>query len=82
MEFSHVFYREIPLDEKNIILAKLTENNEVEQIKFNKSKLYAISELSNDQDITPNVSLPKLEGKKALSDILKTYAEEKSLTLT
>ena len=33
--------------------------------------------LSIDQDRKPDVSLPNAEGKKALSDILRTYAIEK-----
>ena len=82
MEFSHVFYKEIPLGEDNIFSANLTENNRVEQVKFKKSKIYAISGLSIDQDAQPNVSLPNVEGKKALRDILRTYAEKKTnLTL-
>ena len=77
MEFSRVFYKEIPLDEDNIFSANLTENNEVEQIKLKKSELYAISGLSIDQDLKSKVSLPNIEGRKALSDILRVYAEEK-----
>ena len=71
MEFSHVFYKEISLDEGNIFSANLIENNKIDQISFKKSKLYAISGLSIPQDITPNDSLPNVEGKKSLSDILK-----------
>ena len=66
------------MDEGNIFSANLTENNGVERVKFKKSKIYAISGLSIDQDTQPNVSLPNIEGKKALSDILRTYAEEKN----
>ena len=29
MESSHVFYKELPLDEGNIFLANLAENNEI-----------------------------------------------------
>ena len=39
MEFSHVFYKELPLDNDNIFSTNLTENNKVERIKFDKSKL-------------------------------------------
>ena len=59
-------------------MANHTENNKVEQIKFTKSKIYAISRLSIDQDTQSNVSLPNVEGKKALSNILRTYGEEKT----
>ena len=47
------------------------ENNEVERIRFDKSKLYAISGLSINQKNDANVSLPNVEGK--------TYAEEKKV---
>lgn len=63
MEFLHVIYKKIPVDEGNIFLANLTENNEVTQIKFKKSKIYAMSGLSIDQDIQSNISLPKLKEK-------------------
>ena len=71
------FWKEIPVDEDNIFSTNLAENNEVEQIKFKKSKIYAISGLSVDQDIQFNVSLPNIERKKTLSDILRIYAQEK-----
>ena len=77
MEFWHVFYKEFPIVEDNIFSGNLTENNEFEQISFKKSKLYAISGLSLDQDTASNIFLPNVEGKKALSDILRTYVEEK-----
>ena len=47
----------------SIFSAKLREYNEVEQTKFKKSKIYAISGLSIDQDIESNVSLTNIEGK-------------------
>ena len=83
MEFSHVLYKETLLDEDNILSANLTENNEAKQISFEKSNLYAISGLSINQDTTSNVSLPNIEGKRAHSDILRTYVQEnETLILT
>ena len=35
MEPVHVFYNELLLDENNIFFGNLTENNEIEKIKFN-----------------------------------------------
>ena len=78
MDFPHIYYKEIPVDEDHIFSTKVTENNEVEQIKFKKSKIYAISWLLIDQDTQSNVSLPKVEGNKALSNFLRTYVEEKN----
>ena len=65
MDFLHIYFKDIPVDEDNIFWANLTENNEVDQIKFEKSKIYAISGLSTDQDTQSNVSLANVEGKKA-----------------
>ena len=42
MEFSGVFYKDIPLDEDNIFSRNLTENNEVEQISFKKTQNYML----------------------------------------
>ena len=78
MEFCRVFYKKIPLDEDNIFSANLTENNGVQQVKFKKSKIYSISGLSIDQDTQYNVSLPNVKERKALSNILRTYTEEKN----
>lgn len=64
MEFSRVFYKEVPVDEDNIFSANLAENNEFKQIKFKNSKKYAISELSIDQDDQPNIFFSNIEGKK------------------
>ena len=66
----------------NIFSANLRENNKVEQIELKKFKIYTISGLSIDQDIQSNVSLTNTEGKKSLSDILRTHPQEKKLTLT
>ena len=66
MEASHVFYKEITVDEENISSANLLKNNEVERIRFEKSKLYALSWLSINQKIN---AVPNVEGKKGLSNI-------------
>ena len=38
MEPIHIFYRELPLDEKNIFTANLAEKNELEEVKFKNQK--------------------------------------------
>ena len=77
MEFSHVFYKELAIDDDNIFLSNLTENNKIEEIKIKKWKIYSINRLSIDQDLNSNVSLPTIEGRNALSDVLRVYEEEK-----
>ena len=77
MEFSHVFYKELAIDDDNIFSSNLTENNKIEEIKIKKWKIYSINRLSIDQDLNSNVSLPTIEGRNALSDALRVYEEEK-----
>ena len=72
-----MFSKEIPLDEDNIFSANLTDNNEVEQIRFNKSKLYAISGLLINQTIDANLSLPNVEGKKGFRYFKKICGRRK-----
>ena len=64
MEFSHIFYKEVPVDEDNIFSLNLSENNKVDSLKFDKSKKYEISRLSLKQSTGPGVLLPNVEGKK------------------
>ena len=62
MEPAHVFYYELPLDENNIFSANLPENNETEEIKFKKSKNYAISGLAINQEVnSDSVPLPNVD---------------------
>ena len=77
MEFSHVFYKELAIDDDNIFSSNLTENNKIEEIKIKKWKIYSINRLSIDQDLNSNVSLPTIEGRNALSGVLRVYEEEK-----
>ena len=64
MEFSHIFSKEVPVDEDNIFSLNLSENNKVDSLKFDKSKKYEISRLSIKQSTGPGVLLPNVEGKK------------------
>ena len=51
MEPIHIFYKELPVDKNNIFTANISEKNEVENVKFNKSLEYAVTGLSINQDI-------------------------------
>ena len=65
MEPIHLFYRELPLDENNIFAANLAEKNEVEEVKFKKSKEYAVTGLSINQDVDSDlVTVTDTEKKK------------------
>ena len=51
MEPIHIFYKVLPLDENNIFTANLTKKNKAEEVKLKKSKEYAVTGLSIDQDV-------------------------------
>ena len=51
MEPVHIFYRELPLHENDIFMANLTKKNEMEEVKFKKSREYTVTGLSINQDI-------------------------------
>ena len=73
MEPIHIFYKELPIDENNIFAANLSEKNEVEEIKFKKSKEHAITGLSNNQEVEPDVvPIADLDNQNALSNLLRT----------
>ena len=78
MEPAHIFYKELPLDENNIFSANLAENNEVEEIKFKKSKEYAVTGLSINQEVESDlVPVADLDAQNALSDLIKKLYKEK-----
>ena len=77
MEFLHTFYKELPIDEDNIFSLNLSENNKVDSVKFDKPKKYEISGFSINQSTGPGVFFLNVEGKKALNNVLRTYAAEK-----
>ena len=64
MELTHMFYKELPLDEDNVFSADLAENSETEQVAFKKLKKYAISSLSINQDTAEYIPLLNMQGKK------------------
>ena len=84
MEPAHVFYKELPLDESNIFSANLTENNEVEEIKFKKSNEHAVIGLSINQEVESDlVPVAHLDAQNALSDPIRNYVKKKEeLNLT
>ena len=50
MEPTHIFYKELHVDKNNIFTANIAEKNEVEEVKFKKSKEYAVTGLSVNED--------------------------------
>ena len=52
MEPTHIFYKELLVDENNIFTENITEENVVEIVKFNKPLEYTVTGLSINQDIS------------------------------
>ena len=78
MEEIHRFYKELPIDENNIFTANLAEENEVEEVRFKKSKEYSITGISINQEVEPDlVPIVDLDNQNALSDLLRTYINKK-----
>ena len=81
MEPIHMFYRELLLNENNIFMANLAEKNEVEEVKFKKSKEYAVARLSINQDVDSDlVAVTDTEKKEAISKFIQKLVKEKKRT--
>ena len=74
----HIFYRELPLDKNNIFTGNLAEKNEVEEVRFKKSKECAITGLSINQGINSDVVAVANVGKQeAISNLIQKLVKEK-----
>ena len=78
MEPIHIFYKELPVDKNNIFTANISEKNEVENVKFNKSLEYAVTGMSINQDIgselMPETDIDRLN---FLSNSIQNLVKEK-----
>ena len=78
MEPVHIFYKDLPVDENNIFIANLTEKNEVEEVKFKKSREYAVTGLSINQDIgTDFIAVGETDRQEVLSKLIQNLVKEK-----
>ena len=84
MELIHIFYTELPTDENNIFVAKLAEKNEVESLKFKKSRKYVVTGLSINQDTgSTEVAITDTVRLETFSDLMQRLVKEKkNQTLT
>ena len=73
----HIFYNELPIDE-NIFTANLTEKNEVEEVRFKKSKKCAITGLSINQDVNSDlVAVTDTDRQEVISNLIQKHIKEK-----
>ena len=68
MELAHIFNEELTIHKNNIFTANIAEIDEVEEVRFEKSKEYAVTGLSFYQDIDSSLvavtDTDRLTGKK------------------
>ena len=74
MDPVHIFYKEIKIDKDNIFTANISQENEVENVLFNKDKVYVITGMVIKPDIIDS-ELIKIKGTKELDKISKEIQE-------
>ena len=78
MEPIHIFYKELPVDENNIFTTNLAEKNEVEEVRLKKSREYAFTGLSINQDIDSSlVAVTNTDRQEAISNLMRKCVKEK-----
>ena len=78
MEPIHIFYKELPVDENNIFTANIAEENEVEEVRFKKSKEYAVIGLPINQDINCSLAaVTDTDRQEAISNFIQKLVKEK-----
>ena len=78
METAHIFYKEIPIDENSIFTANIAEENEVEDVRFKKSKEYAVTGLSFSQDLDSSlVSVTDTGRQEVINNLIQKTIKEK-----
>ena len=84
MEPIHIFSKELSTDKNNIFTANSAEQNEVVEVKFRKSREYAVTVLSINQDIHSDlVVVTDTDRQEAISNLTqRRVKEKKDQTLT
>ena len=82
MELAHIFHKGLAVDEKNIFTVNLAEKTEVEEVKFKKSKKYAVNGISIKQDIDSSVAVvTDTDRQKVLSKLIQKIVKKQNLIL-
>ena len=77
MDLLHIFYKELPVDDDNIFSANVAENNEIEEVSLKKDQKYMVTGLSINQKTDTDVIIPDLNVRNSLSDMIRSYEEER-----
>ena len=78
MEPIHIFYKELSADKNKIFIANLVGKNEVEEVKFKKTREYAVTGLSINQDLDSKViALTDTDKLETISNLIQKLAKKK-----
>ena len=78
MEPIRIFYKEKPVDENNIFTANRAEEIEIEEVRFKKSKEYAVTGLSINQGIDSRlVAVTDADWQEAISNLIQKLLKDK-----
>ena len=81
MEPIHIFYKELTVAENNIFTAGMTEKNEVENARFKKSVVYAVTGLLINQDINTSLIVGTDMGRQnVLSNLIQKFVKTNKRT--
>ena len=82
MGLSHIFYKELHVDNNNVFPATLAEDNKIEEVSIKKDKKYMITGLFIKQKTDTDVIVPNLNARNSLGDMIRPYEEEKIFDIT
>ena len=74
MDPSYIYFKEIKIDQDNTFTANFSEENEIENVKFNKENEYGITGLTINADL-PDKKILKIENEKEQDKISREIQE-------
>ena len=78
MDPSYIYFKEIKIDQDNTFTANFSEENEIENVKFNKENEYGITGLTINADL-PDKKILKIENEKEqkrISEEIQNFIKE------
>ena len=75
MEPMHIFYNELEIDSNNVFTANISQENEVENVLFDKNKEYAATGMTIKPEIVDS-ELVKIKNTKEIQRISEEIQEK------
>ena len=78
MDPSYIYFKETKIDQDNTFTVNFLEENEIENVKFNKENEYGITGLTINADL-PNKKILKIENEKEqkkISEEIQNFIKE------